>query len=135
MKTTLLSVVLLLAAGSASAQTVYTSVSVDGHKTFSDRLDETPALETPRAPAGTMANGSRRALAVNASEAGRRLAQAQLKRSQGLAPLAGEQSRDPGAGAGALNHRYWQRQEKLRVAVELSQQRLNAIRAPQLARR
>jgi hypothetical protein len=141
MKNILLAGALALAAANASAQTIYTSVRLDGHKTFSDRPDTTsdpaaeaePPIGVPRTPAGTMAGGSRGATLVNINEAQRRLAQAQRKRQQGMDPLPGERS---GAGdAGALNHRYWRRQVNLRLEVEQAQQRLNATRQPQLARR
>lgn len=140
MKNILLVAALALAAADALAQTIYTSVSVDGHKTFSDRRDTTPDTAAEAAPngalptpAGTMAGGSRGATAVNINEAQRRLAQAQRNRRQGMDPLPGERS---GAGdAGALSHRYWKRQEALRLDVERAQQRLNATRQPQLARR
>jgi hypothetical protein len=124
------------AASAASAQAVYTSVGADGRKAFSDRAEASqelisePEPAAPRTPAGTMARGSRGAVLVNLNEAQRRLAQAQAKRSQGVEPLAGERT-----GAGTVSHRYWQRQEKLRLAVEQAQQRLNGVRAPQLARR
>lgn len=69
---------------------------------------------------------------VNASEAERRLAQARLKRRQGIAPLPGERAR--GSAAGVLNIRYWKRQEKLRLLVEQAQRRSNATaQRPQLA--
>ncbi len=140
-KTTLLAIALLLASASAQAQAVFTSVNLDGHKTFSDRPDTAPepeaevapAIAARRAPAGTMAKGSRGAARVNSNEAQRRLAQAQLNRKRGMSPLATEQTR--AAGSAALPHRYWQRQEYLRLQVETAQQRLNATREPLLARR
>jgi len=82
---------------------------------------------------------ARRAATIDASEATRRLGQARLEREQGVAPLSGERTR--GAGASALNHRYWRRQEKLRLAVEQAQRRSNEtqptkpMRGPQLALR
>jgi hypothetical protein len=71
--------------------------------------------------------GSRRGALVNAAEAERRLAQAQLRRQRGLEPLAGESS------GGNVNYRYWKRQEKLRHEVEQAQRRLNHVQRPQLA--
>lgn len=130
---TFLAIALMLAASGASSQMLYTSVSADGHKTFSDRPEEIPVIQPPRAPAGTMAIGSRRAATVNANEAQRRLVQAQQKRSEGRTPLAGEESR--AGGAPVLNQRYWRRQENLRRQVEQAQQRSNALRQPLLARR
>ena len=140
MKSILLAAVLALCAASASAQVVFTSVSLDGHKTFSDRIDTstepvpeaTPVFAGRRTPAGTMAKGSRSAALVNSSEAGRRLARAQLDRKQGMQPLAGEHSTI--ADASVLNQRYWRRQEKLREAVEQAQRRSNETQKLQLAR-
>lgn len=129
MKTALIAIALLLAAASAAAQTIHTTVGPDGHRTFSDLAgtapvsEQAPAVEPSRAPAGTMANGSRRAAVVNASEARRRLDQARVKRMQGAQPLPGELAVDQGAGV-ALD-RYWRRQEKLRLAEEKAQRRSN----------
>jgi hypothetical protein len=140
MKSTLLAAVLALCAASASAQMVFTSVSLDGQKTFSDRLDTSPepvpealpVFAGRRTPAGTMAKGSRSSALVNSSEAGRRLARAQLDRKQGMQPLAGEHSTI--ADASVPNQRYWRRQEKLREAVEQAQRRSNETQRLQLAR-
>jgi len=75
----------------------------------------------------------RQAAAIDANEAARRLSQARLQREQGAQPLPGELAR--GNEAGVVNHRYWQRQEKLRRVVEQAQLRYNETRPPQLARR
>jgi hypothetical protein len=127
---------LLLFAASAPAQTIYSKVDTDGHATFSDIPSTAPEPEpeavAPRAPAGVMRIGSRRGAIVNANEAERRLAQAQLKRQQGIAPLPSE--RVQGSGT-SVNHRYWRRQEKLRLDVEKAQQRVNATGPAQIARR
>lgn len=66
---------------------------------------------------------SPRSSLVNANEAKRRLAQAELKRSLGAEPRPGEFKRTPQGIH--VNYRYWQRQEKLRVEVELAQRRVN----------
>jgi hypothetical protein len=82
---------------------------------------------------------ARRAATIDASEAARRLGQARLEREQGVAPLAGERIR--GTDASTVNHRYWRRQEKLRLAVEQAQRRSNEtqpakpMHGPQLALR
>jgi len=139
MKTTVFAVVLALFAANASAQAIYTTVAADGQKTYSDRGDAMPepALESvtaakePKAPARKSHVSARLSASVNAHEAERRLAQAQQKRSAGLAPLAGESARVPGGIA--VNARYWQRQEKLRIEVEQAQRRLNQVLRPQLA--
>ena len=139
MKSTLLAAALALCCASASAQTIFTTVSLDGHKTFSDRAEAQPdpaAEETPRTaarrtPAGTMAKGSRSAALVNSNEAGRRLAQSQQKRSLGRAPLPGESVKVPGGIL--VNARYWNRQEKQRIEVEQAQRRLNEMQRLQLA--
>jgi hypothetical protein len=140
-KATLLAAVLVLAAASASAQTIYSKVSLDGHKTFSDRPDTTPELAEEEAPALTERSGrarlsplsSRRGAEIDAKEATRRLAQALRKQRQGLAPLAGEQAQ--GSEDNVASRRYRQRQERLRVAVEQAQQRVNETLRTQLTRR
>jgi hypothetical protein len=66
---------------------------------------------------------SQRSSMVNANEARRRLAQAELKRSLGAEPLPGEFTRTPRGLA--VNYRYWQRQEKLRMEVDQAQRRVN----------
>jgi hypothetical protein len=88
--------------------------------------------EAPK-PARVVLMSSERSAFINAREAARRLAQAQLMRSEGAAPLPGE--RTHGSGAGAPNERYLQRQEKLRVLVEQAQLRVNETRLPLLALR
>lgn len=140
-KNTLLAVMLVVAAASTSAQTLYTKVDLDGHKTLSDRPDTTPepaaeaasGLQAPRTPAGTMAKGSQRAAIVNANEARRRLGQAQLKRKQGVQPLPGELAQ--GQGPDMVKHNYWRRQEKLRQMVEQAQRRANETSGLLLAQR
>jgi hypothetical protein len=128
-KSTLLAIALLLAAANVSAQTIYMKVSPAGHKSFSDTPDSTPDPEAApegekwRAPAGTMARGSRRAAVVNANEARRRLGQAQLDRKQGSHPLPRELA--SGQGATVVHHSYWRRQENLRLMVEQAQRRSN----------
>jgi len=79
-----------------------------------------PESPKPAARAGLMT--SRQSASIDASEAARRLAQAELMRSAGADPLPGE-----------LNERYFQRQEKLRVLVERARQRVNETRLPLLA--
>ena len=109
----LLLVALLCAAGSASAQEVFKQVDEDGHTAFSDQPAPTPAPKRTIAP--------RRGGKVDVSEAARRLEQAQLARRHGLEPKPGEFTR--ASGTRTLNYRYWQRQEKLRLAVEQAQRR------------
>jgi hypothetical protein len=141
MKSTLLAALLALCAASASAQTMYTTVSPDGHKTFSDRADPTPepvAEAAPakaiwRTPTGTMAKGSRGAALVNASEAERRLLQTRKTRSKGMALLPGESDMVPGGTL--VNARYWNRQERLELDVERAQSRANEVRQLTLAQR
>lgn len=76
---------------------------------------------------------ARQAAAVDANEAGRRLAQARLQREQGAQPLPHELAR--GADANVVNYGYWQRQEKLRTVVEQAQLRYNETRRLQPAQR
>lgn len=140
MKSTLLAVTLALFAASASAQAIYTTVSLDGRKTFSDRADTipepvpeaAPASEVPKAPGRRSLVSPRLSATVDALEAERRLAQAQQKRSLEMAPLPGESAKVPGGIV--VNSRYWRRQEKLRIEVEQAQRRLNHVQRPQLAR-
>lgn len=140
-KTSLFAAVFFFIATGVSAQSIYTEVDVDGHRTFTDLRSTTPPPETATAPALDVTNAparistisSRRAATINASEAARRLGQAQLKRKQGAEPLPGEQAK--GSGARALNHRYWQRQEKLRLVVEQAQRRSNETLLSQVAQR
>jgi hypothetical protein len=90
-------------------------------------------------PEGAAPQAKRRALPsrnsamVNANEAKRRLAQAELKRSLGLEPMPGETTRGPDGIT--VNGRYWQRQVKLRVEVESALRRVNATQRPLLAHR
>jgi ribosomal protein L19E len=79
------------------------------------------ALDVANALARNTAISSRPAAIIDSKEAARRLGKAQLARSQGAQPLPGE--RAGSAGASVVNHRYWQRQEKLRRAVEQAQHR------------
>ncbi|HLX80637.1 MAG TPA: DUF4124 domain-containing protein [Burkholderiales bacterium] len=130
---------LACAATDVSAQAIFKLVDAGGRTTFTDHPDTAPAMQAD-APRGAEAErpstrisgiSSRRvAAAVDANEAARRLQQARLKRSRGMAPLAGEKSRD-----GAPNARYWRRQEKLRILVDDAQRRLKVTGKPQLAAR
>lgn len=138
MKSTLLATALALCAASASAQMIHTSVSLDGHKTFSDRAATTPepdpeAVAARRTPAGTMARGSRGATLVNANEAERRLLQTRKTRSKGMALLPGESDMVPGGIL--VNARYWNRQERLELDVDRAQSRANEVRQPTFAQR
>src|SRR6185436_4805991 len=92
---------LLCAASAASAQTVLKRHGASGRY-------------APISP--------ERAAAVDANEAAFRLRRTQRARELGAQPLPGERS--PGAD-GTLHLRYWQRQEKLRKAVEEAQRRSN----------
>jgi hypothetical protein len=130
-----------LAATGTPAQTIYKQVDSAGKITFTDRPDPnlpaqsmtSPALDAPKPPARVVPMTSQRSAAINASEARRRLAQAQLMRSEGADLLPRE--RTDGSGTAMPNQRYWQRQEKLRVLVEQAQQRVNETRQPLLAQR
>ena len=116
------------ATAGVSAQTVHKQVDAAGRITYSNQSD------TPRKARPTYSvMSARHAATVDANEAARRLAQARLKREQGAQPLPGELAR--GADADVVNHRYWQRQEKLRTVVEQAQLRYNETRRLQLAHR
>jgi hypothetical protein len=139
-KTRFFAAALLLLATGVSAQAIYSKVDLGGHATYSDlpftaaepETEIAPAAVAPRAPAGVMRIGSRRGAIVNANEAKRRLAQAQLKRRHGLEPLPGERAQDSGTN---VNYRYWRRQERLRLDVETAQRRANATDPAQIAGR
>jgi hypothetical protein len=140
MRFIVLAVSLALCAASASAQTIFTSVSLDGHKSFSDRADAAtesvpeldPESSAPKAAGRRPLVSSRLSATVNLHEAERRLALAQLKRQQGLEPLPGERAQ---GSATRVSYRYWRRQERLRLDVEKAQQRVNATGPAQLVRR
>ena len=135
-----LAAVLLLATAGTTAQTIYTTVDIDGHRTFSDRPGTTaelqaeaaPATEAPK-PAIRRMIGSQHAASINAKEAERRLAKAQRARARGMEPEAGELTKE--AGARTVTYRYWQRQIRLRQAVEQAQRRSEETLRPQLAAR
>jgi len=122
---------LLCAAAGVSAQAIHKQVAADGHATFSDRADATPSLpaaappasDAENAPARTRIISTRRGAAIDANEAARRLKQARLTREQGAQPRRAEWAR--GSDAGTVNHRYWRRQEKLRLEVEYALRRSN----------
>src|SRR6185503_3418335 len=102
---------LLCAAGTVSAEEIFKQVDDEGRTTFSDQP----------APAPRRTIAPRRGGKVDVSEAARRLEQAQLARKHGLEPKPGEFIRV--SGTRKVNYRYWQRQEKLRLAVEQAQRR------------
>jgi hypothetical protein len=141
MKSTLLAAALALATASASAQTIYTSVSPDGRKTFSDRAGAMPgatvfetaaAVEAQNAPGRRFLVSPLLSSAVSSSEAERRLALAERKRSDGAALQFGESERVPGGIL--VNERYWLRQQGLDLEVEQAQRRSNETQRLQLAR-
>lgn len=73
------------------------------------------------------------ASAIDAYEAAQRLGRAQRARSSGASPLGGEQLGNQAASP--VNYRYWKRQERLRVAVELAQRRSNETQPARLVAR
>ena len=106
-------VALLCAATGVSAQDVqeaFKAVDEEGRTTFSDKP---PPRKTAVLP--------RRGGKVDVSEAAARLERAQLARKQGVEPRPGEFKL--ASGTRIVNYRYWQRQEKLRVALEQAQRR------------
>jgi hypothetical protein len=131
---------LLCAAAGAPAQTIYKQVDSAGRVTFTDRPDSSlpsqamtgAAPEAPRAPASITPMTAQRSAAINANEAGRRLAQAQLMRSEGADLARGDWTHS--ASTAVPNQRYWQRQERLRVLVEQAQRRATETRQQLLAR-
>ena len=136
MKITLLSTALFLAAASASGQTIRAKVDLEGRFIPVESTEPAGGAAAPEAekpkPRVRSLIGAQRAAAVNAAEAERRLAQAQLERQQGMEPLPSELV--PGA-PGQLSYRYWKRQEKLRLAVEQAQRRWNKTHPQQVSRR
>jgi len=119
------------AAAGVSAQTVHKQVDAEGRITYTDQSDATASPRKARTTHSVMS--ARHAATIDANEAARRLAQARLQREQGAQPLPRELDRGPDANV--VNHRYWQRQEKLRTVVEQAQLRYNETRRLQLARR
>lgn len=123
---------LLCAATGVPAQTLHRQTDAGGRITISDRADATlsPPAEPVAAPAAARVLRSgispRRLAMIEANEAQRVLRQARLARERGAEPLPAERVR--GAGAGAVNHRYWRRQEKLRHDVEQVLRRSNETR-------
>jgi hypothetical protein len=122
----ILAAAILCVTVSAAAQEIHKLVDTTGNVTFTDQpglspeLQPAPDAETSRQPKRIAGISSpRAAAAVDAKESARRLRQAQSKRFEGIEPLPGEQT------SGVPNNRYWQRQEKLRRAVEQAQQRSN----------
>ena len=122
----------LCAATGVPAQTLHRQTDSEGRTTFGDRADATPSprTETVEAPEATPVRKSvispRRSAMIEANEAQRVLKQARLARERGAEPLPAERVRS--AGAGAVNHRYWRRQEKLRRDVEQALRRSNETR-------
>jgi len=107
----LVSAFALVCAGSASGQEIVKPVEESGNTASSDQpLPKKKSVVLPR-----------RVGKVDVSEAARRLEQAQLARKQGLEPRPGEFVKV--GSVKQVNYRYWQRQEKLRHAVELAQRR------------
>jgi len=104
---------LLCAAGSACAQEIFKQVDADGSTTFSD--------QPPRKPVILPRRGGK----VDVSEAARRLEQARLARKKGFEPGPGEFTKV--GDMRTVNYRYWKRQEKLRVAVEVAQRRSQTL--------
>src|SRR5688572_2408454 len=131
----------VLAASGASAQlAVYKAAGPAGQTTPTDGsdasvqpLEATADPENPAPQVKRRALPSRNSAMVNANEAKRRLAQAELKRSLGTEPLPGETTRGPDGVA--VNSRYWERQIKLRIEVESALRRVNATQRPPLAHR
>jgi hypothetical protein len=122
---------LVCAAAGVSAQTVHKQVDAAGRITYSNQSDTAPSPRKARPTYSVMS--ARHAATIDANEAARRLAQAKLQREQGAQPLPSELAR--GTDANVVNHRYWQRQEKLRQVVEQAQLRYNETRRLQLAQR
>ena len=124
-------VAFLWAASGASAQlAVYKAADPAGQPAHTDGADAPvkplEAATDPENPASQLkrrALPSRNSAMVNANEAKRRLAQAELKRSLGKEPMPGETTRGPEGVA--VNSRYWQRQDKLRAEVDQALRRVN----------
>lgn len=123
--------VLLCISTQAQSQALHRQVDAVGRITYSD-LPHGRTKESADAPAGLRPMSTKRAAAVDATEASRRLLHARLQREQGFVPLPGE--RHSGAEA-AVNHRYWRRQAELRQAVEHALRRTNETRLALLALR
>ncbi len=100
---------LACSAADASAQSVYKEVDDEGRSTFTDRPPARPAT------------------------APRRGGKVDMKDRLGAQPRPGELNQGPGEPT--ANHRYWRRQEKLRLAVEQALRRSQETHRQQLASR
>lgn len=123
-------VAFLWAASGASAQlAVYKAADPAGQTTPADAEAAVKPVEAAADPESSAPQVKRRALPsrnsamVNANEAKRRLAQAELKRSLGKDPMPGETTRGPDGVT--VNSRYWQRQDRLRAEVDQALRRVN----------
>ncbi len=105
----------------ASAQEIHKHVGDDGRITYTDL----PPVRRAALP--------QRGANVEANEAARRLKQALQERNLGAEPRPGELSK--GAGARAPNYRYWLRQERNRLVLELAQRRSRETLRPQVVAR
>src|SRR5687768_17436756 len=113
-----LALALLCVAMGAPAQTIYKQVDASGRVTFTDRPDASlpaqsmaspmsmtsPVLESPKPVARASLLTPWHSASIDAREAARRLAQAELMRREGADPLPGEQTR--GDAGLAPNARY-----------------------------
>jgi hypothetical protein len=115
----LFAVALACVTSGVSAQSIYKQVDDTGHVMFGDQ------------PPARLAVTPRRGGRVEVNEAARRLEQAQLARKLGAQPAPGELSNTPGVRT--ANYRYWRRQERLRLAVELAQRRSRETLMPKIA--
>lgn len=106
-------VLALACAGSAFGQEASRQADDNGSATLIEQPPPKKSVVLPR-----------RVGKVDVSEAARRLERARLARRQGLEPHPGEVVRV--GGVRTVNYRYWQRQEKLRLAVEVAQRRSQA---------
>lgn len=104
-----------------SAQEIHKEVDDDGRITYTD---------VPRARPAAL---PRRGAKVEANEAARRLTRALHERDLGAEPHPGELSK--GKGAATPNYRYWRRQERNRLVVELAQRRARETLRPQVVAR
>ena len=126
-------------AGGVSAQAAASEVDANGRNPYSDRVGATPLpvvqsdLQVAVVPARAPRISPQRTAVIEANEAARRLKQARLTRDKGAEPLPAERMR--GAGADAVNYRYWRRQERLRHEVEQALRRSNSTNHALQARR
>lgn len=122
---------LLCAAVGVSAQTIHKHTDADGHITFTDQPEDTPAPRARGAPDSDVVSAlnsgspmtSQSAASIDSNEAKRRLLRAQQSRRNALAPSSGVNS--DVVDVTLMNQRYLRNQKSLDREVAAAQRRSN----------